>query len=140
MKNAPQLTCSVMLVTLFCLSSHFSLAQAPDWNTHGTRADSSSLLGTSIYEDLRIITDSTVRVTVDKDGQTTFENNVVINGSIKVDTLQSDSNLVLNANLDLQNKWIHADSLRCRVIPSLLVFPLTTITPHRPCLVFSPAS
>jgi len=133
----------LLLAMLIFISVTFSFAQAPDWNTHGTRADSSSLLGTSTYEDLRIITDSTVQMTVTKDGNVNLENNLdvqngrittdsiagvsgndvnILNnlnvtGTIKADSLLSSSgDLKINTNLNLPDKWIHADSLRVRTI------------------------
>jgi len=63
------------------------------------------------YKDLHFrVGDSTI-MKIGGDG------NVMVNTNLSVDSILSTSGSVgLNSNLNMPDKWIHADSLRCRVI------------------------
>ncbi len=124
-----------MIIGLSCFFYSISVAQTP-WNTNGnSNTGDTSFIGTKDYNDLIIKTDSVTRITISKDGDVNINdkiiipsegsegsgvyinNNMNVSGTVTVDSLYGNSDdLRIKSNLNLPDKWIHADSLRCRVI------------------------
>src|SRR5262245_31823896 len=112
---------ALTVVAFFCsTASAFSQSSDTTWSVHGNHADS-TYLGTNNYKDLKIITDSTVRIVVSKDGYVEMKNDLLVpNGKMVTDSISGGGVNPVNFLTDMLNPAgsLDIDSIHVRAIAS----------------------
>jgi len=90
MKNLIKISTSAMITFLMCIFTMQTFSQESIWSTEGNELDSTSVLGSTNTEDLRLITNDTVRIVIDSVGDVSFKHNVAIdNGYLRADSIHA---------------------------------------------------